>query len=291
MIWWQKINKHLQTSPVFLLLALWLLSFSGKQTTNPGSILIDWKPLQDGLSYAETDAPVKSQLGDSKITILKIDPSKYKFRMLCASELGQKTRTAKEWSDEFGQEIIVNAGMYHPSDNSTSKGYLKNFSHFNNKTFNGSYNSMICFNPADSLLPGFRLDDLKCANGDSLMHRYNSCSQEMRMIDCNRQPLQWNKNAKQECSMVMAAMDLKNNLLLIFCRSPYTQNAMIKFLLDLPLDIRNASYLEGGPEASLYVSLAGFSLDKFGSYVTDFHPNDNNDHSWKLPNVIGIKKK
>ena len=66
---------------------------------------------------------------------------------------------------------------------------------------------------------------------------------------------------------------------------------MIVFLQMLPFDLVNATYLEGGPETSLYINVNGFHFEKTGSYISNSYPNDNNDHFWKLPNVVGIKSK
>ena len=50
-------------------------------------------------------------------------------------------------------------------------------------------------------------------------------------------------------------------------------------------------YLEGGPETSLYVSVNGTVIQKFGSYETGFNENDENNRFWLLPNIIGVTKK
>jgi len=50
-------------------------------------------------------------------------------------------------------------------------------------------------------------------------------------------------------------------------------------------------YLEGGPEASLYINSGDTIIPKIGSYVSKTYARDDNDHFWKVPNVIGIVKK
>ena len=77
-------------------------------------------------------------------------------------------------------------------------------------------------------------------------------------------------------------------MLFIFCRSPYSVYELIECLLGLPIDITRAQYLEGGPEASLYVSAGGRALEFVGSFETGFNPSDDNDSFWPLPNVIGV---
>jgi hypothetical protein len=62
-------------------------------------------------------------------------------------------------------------------------------------------------------------------------------------------------------------------------------------LLSLPLSIFNATYLEGGPEASLYFSAAGMELEKVGIYGTDPDGNVVRSGAYPIPNIIGIMKK
>ncbi|MFL6246152.1 MAG: hypothetical protein ACJ74H_09015 [Thermoanaerobaculia bacterium] len=57
-------------------------------------------------------------------------------------------------------------------------------------------------------------------------------------------------------------------------------------LLALPLDIRQAMHLEGGPEASLSIHVPG--IDLCGSYETGFLEDESNREQWPLPNVLGV---
>jgi hypothetical protein len=50
-------------------------------------------------------------------------------------------------------------------------------------------------------------------------------------------------------------------------------------------------YLEGGPEASLYVKDGDFEAMHIGSYETGFNENDDNHTFWALPNIIGVRRK
>lgn len=252
---------------------------------------IAWKTLQDGLLYCELDAPEKSIINDSKLTILKIDPLKYSFRLLSASEHGRKSRSADEWAKDFGMNVIVNAGMFNPTRARTNKGYMRNYSHVNNSRFNKAYNVMMALNPKDKSKPSFQLFDLTHHRWDSIKPLYQSFCQGMRMIDWNGAPLAWDKRPGQSCSMVIGATDLEGNIYFVFTRSPYTHQTVIRFLLGLPLNIRTTVYLEGGPEASLYVNSSDSIISKYGSYVSKTYARDDNDHFWKIPNVIGIVRK
>jgi hypothetical protein len=59
-------------------------------------------------------------------------------------------------------------------------------------------------------------------------------------------------------------------------------------LLAAPLDLVQAMYVEGGPEAQLFARGGGKELERFGT----FESADTNARAWPVPNVIAaIPKK
>lgn len=238
-----------------------------------------------GLEILQFKSPQKSFLGDSKITVVRIDPKYYRFRLLCASEHGKKRRTAKDWGLEFQLVGAINAGMFQ-QDSITSTGFMKNFSHVNNPKANPEYKSYLVFNPSAPGLPEIQLLDLQCDEVRALRPNYNTIIQNLRMISCQRKNV-WSQQRKK-FSMASLGIDGKGNILFIFTRSPYSGHDFINILLRLEIDIRRAMYLEGGPEASLWIKTAQKELRLFGSYETGFTEDDNNDSFWPIPNVIGI---
>ena len=250
-----------------------------------------WHELQRGFSYWEPNAPEKSICNDSKIFILKADPRYCKFRMLSSSEHGKRNRTADVWAKEFDVNVVVNTSMFSMKNARASKGYLKNYSHYNNPHMNGYYNVMMALNPKKKSYPEMMLYDLTCNKWEAIRTNYQTFCQGMRMIGCNGNRMSWDKNPGQACSMVIGATDITGNIYFIFTRSPYTHQKMIDFIIRLIPDIRTTVYLEGGPEASLYVQTCDTIISKIGSYVSRTYENDNNDHFWKIPNVIGIQSR
>jgi len=284
--------KFSRLKAMFVLIAsVQLMSISVLTAREQQDSLPDWHELQCGLYFWEPLAPEISIVNDSKIFILKADPRFCNFRMLCSSEHGKQPRTANAWAKDFGVNVVVNAGMFNMKNRRTNKGYLVNYSHINNPQMNGYYNVMMAMNPKQSSDPSMKLFDLTCNNWVSIKKEYHSFCQGMRMIDCNGNAMAWDKRPGQSCSMVISATDIKGNIYFIFTRSPYTHQKMISFLTALLPDIRTTVYLEGGPEASLYIQTRDTTISKIGSYVSSTYQNDNNDHFWKIPNVIGIRSK
>jgi hypothetical protein len=258
---------------------------------NISNIPISRVELASGILFCEIDAPEKSIINNSKLTIIKIDPSKFEFQLLTSTQYGGKARTAPCWAEEFEMEIIVNTGMYGPAKNLPNKGYLKNFNHLNNPEISEYYNAMMVLHPKDTTKLPFEIIDLTCKSWDSIKGCYYSFCQGMRMLDCDGCPMAWDKRPGQSCSMVITATDVDRNIYFIFTRSPYTHQTMIKFLMELPFNLRQTIYLEGGPEASLYVNTGKDTISRYGSYISKSWENDDNDHFWEIPNVIGIRKK
>ena len=111
-----------------------------------------WKKVEEGLYIGEFESPKKSTInGDPTITIIKIDPMFYSFKLLCAKEHGLAGMTAKEWSKNFGLIVCVNAGMYQ-TDYLSNVGYMKNFKHVNNKRAASKFLSVFASNPVGSNL-------------------------------------------------------------------------------------------------------------------------------------------
>lgn len=284
-------NISCKSGKITFLALLFLLNFiDGKaQTTWGGEI--PWKNLMDGLQIAELETPEKSVVGDSKISILKIDQQKFDFEFLTASEHGNQPRTAPEWAQEFDQNIIVNAGMYKYNKTQSNKGFMQNYKHLNNPVRNNYYNALLAMHPKDPKKPPFEIIDTYQKDWEKIKNEYHSVCQGMRMINDAGEGMAFTKRPDQSCSMILAATDAESNLYFIFTRSPYTHLNMISLLKALPINIRTTVYLEGGPETSFYVNTGDTVIAKFGSYVSNTCDNDDNDHFRKMPNVIAIKKK
>ena len=276
----------------YFVVILFIYIFCGQlfgQSESPK--LINFQKLDTGLYFAEISAPIQSIIGDSKISILKIVPKNYTFHLFAASEYEKTLRTARQWADKFNLNAVFNAGMYSYKFFRKNIGYMKNYNHYNNKKVDVNLNGIIAFNPNKKNIAYFKIFDLSCHKIDEIKQNYNSIIQGMRMIDCNGNAVSWNRNKKMISSILAISTDKSGNVLLFFTRSPYNVNDMISMMLELPLQINAAIYLEGGPETSLALNANDLIFDRFGSYVSVYRENDTNSRYFKLPNVIGIKKK
>lgn len=261
-----------------------------KRPKDTMDLVVNWQPIGQGVFFCETDAPLKSAIGDSKLTLLKIDPKQVQFDLFTASGMDSISRSVKTWADTMNLNIVFNAGMYDLAKPLISRGLLKNGSHDNQCTYKEGWNMMFALNPVDSLnAMDAVVYDMQCTVFDSIRTKYASFAQGLRMLDCSGNPMNWKKS--QSCSMLVCAHDDQQNLIIIFNRSPYSQNQMIAFMKQFPAPLHNAIYMEGGPETSLYVHIGDFCLQKVGSWVSGTYAKDTNESYWALPNVVGIKVK
>jgi hypothetical protein len=251
----------------------------------------NWVTLTAGMEYREISAPIKSFIGDSKLAILRMDPSLFRFDLFAASQYDSVPRNLHTWADTFDLLVAFNAGMYSLEKPIQSRAYLKAGQHVNNGQLLEDFNLMLALGPkSDARRSNIEVLDLTCASWDQEQKKFKSFAQGLRMIDCNANPMHWQKNI-QSCSMLVAAEDQKGWFYLIFTRSPYTHNQMIGFLKQMPGGLHDAIYLEGGPETSLLINVNGHHIKKVGSWVSDTWESDTNRHFWPLPNIVGVRKR
>jgi hypothetical protein len=276
----------------FLLITISLLSSCGGGKASAQDTVVDytnWTSLTKGMEYREMTAPIKSSIGDSKISVLRMDRGLFDFDIFSATKFDSIPRDLHNWADTFDLNVVFNAGMYNLSKPLKSRAYLKTGGHINNGTVIENFNLMLAMSPTVKKRDNVEILDLTCENFNEMNHEFDSYAQGLRMIDCNGGPMFWKKKI-QSCSMLIAAEGEDGKFYLIFCRSPYTHNQMIQFMVDMPYGLRNAIYLEGGPETSLLIDVNGHCIEKVGSWVSTTWERDDNNHFWRLPNVVGVKK-
>jgi uncharacterized protein YigE (DUF2233 family) len=245
-----------------------------------------WKEADEGLLVAEFESNQKSESVTYSITAVKFDPRNYSLKLLCATENDKEKHTAKEWSEKFKLLLAVNAGMFQ-EDGFTSVGYMKNFKHVNNSRLNKA-NSILAFNPVNEDVPEIQLIDRECQDFNTLRQKYNSFVQSIRMISCDQQNVWAQQNTKW--STLAVGMDTDGNILFLFSRTPHSVHDFIDILLSLPISLKTAMYLEGGPQASLYLSTPKMTLDRNGVWE-GFEDSGSLQFSLPIPNVLGVVKK
>jgi hypothetical protein len=247
-----------------------------------------WQELAPGMELGVFPAKVPSHVGDSRITILRMDPERWELVMITAGKgEGSSSLTAKEWSADHGLTAVTNAGMF-GEDHRTHVGYMRFRDEVNNGRTN-KYQSVAAFDPTREGIPRFRMFDLDApgVSMEAILDDYASAVQNLRLI---KRPGR-NRWSQQEKKWSEAALgeDDEGRILFIFCRSPYTMHDLNRELVGLGIGVVCAQHLEGGPEAQLYVKTEERELELCGSFETFFIEHDKNIFPWPVPNVLGVR--
>ncbi len=267
--------------PAFCLAAFGLISMFGDFAFT--SVTIPWKEADEGLLVAEFESVFDN--APYEVTVVKVDPERYSFQLLCATEHGKESLTTKEWALKYQVLAAVNAGMFQ-ENGLTSVGFMKNFGHVNNPRLSNA-NTILAFNPVGENLPEIQLIDRECQDFNDLRQKYQSFVQSIRMISCSRQNV-WSRH-DSKWSTLAVGMDTHGNILFLFSRTPQSVHDFIEILLSLPLSLKSAMYLEGGPQASLYLSTSSTTIERYG--VRGGLEKNPLPFPLTIPNVIGISKK
>lgn len=246
-----------------------------------------WRRVDDGLYVGEFRLP-SIPPNNVSITLIKIDPHLYRFHLLCISELGHDPLTTKEWCLSYNLIGAINAGMY-LEDGITNVGYMANYQHQNNPRINPRYKSVAGFNSVNEHDTPFFLFDLDETPMDSVICRYHSIVQNLRLIKRPREN-RWNEENRRWCEAALA-QDREGNVILIYCRTPLNMKTLNNALLSLPVNIECAQHLEGAQPASLYFSAKGITKHFAGTSEMKFDASGQAVNATALPNVIGFSRR
>ncbi|KAF1075558.1 phosphodiester glycosidase family protein [Halodesulfovibrio sp. MK-HDV] len=253
-------------------------------STLPLKAEVSWTTVAKGLSLAEI--PVENgDLTSAAITALRISPDDYEFMLLMRSKEGDSF-TPEQWAARYKLTALINASMYLP-DNSKSTGYMRNKEHTNNGFIHNSFGSFFVANPTRKGIPAVDIIDRHQQRHTNLLPNYSIVIQNYRLFSASRTPL-WPEKAS-ETSIAAVAKDTIGNIVFIHCRTPMTVRKFTKRLLESQLELVTAMYVEGGPEASMYLKTSKISRTWAGRYIGDFWNTENKQ--WSLPNVLGIRAK
>lgn len=251
----------------------------------------DWKPLAPGLELREFIIP--DQIGDlageqGGMAVLRIDPDSFELSLGAALNTG-KMLTMPEWVRQNGFTAAINAGMFRSDDRLRSTGYMRDAQVVVSSFLHPAYGAFLAFQPRDTTLPPVRWVDRKLDDDwQSVLAEYDGIIQNYRLISRDRENL-WEPTARRH-SVAAVGVDRWNRVLFIHSRPPLSMHEFAQALLDLPLDLLGAMYVEGGADASMFVHVNGFTGRWVGEYQADFFQGSNKNF-WPTPNVLGIRPK
>jgi hypothetical protein len=273
---------------LLILFLVFAMGCSSSDSDSLGSVDLDasWEKLDDGLELGRFNVVNPSEPVDVRIYILRINPQYYQFKLMNASsvENGQK-QTAKTWCENNRLSAAINASMYQ-KDHKTSVSLMRTQDHVNN-SYISKDKTVLAFNPKDAGDPIIKMIDRECDDFEFWKKRYGSLIQNIRMISCKRKNV-WAQQS-EKWSIAAIGMDAKDRVLFIYTPVPCSTHDFINMLLAIPIQITQAMYVEGGPEAQFFVQSGNRSFEFTGSLENEL--NSNTPAARPIPNVIGIKKR
>lgn len=244
----------------------------------------DWEVLEPGLELRTFTSPEDGDRADDGLTVLRIDPEQFDFKLFNASAEDNVSLTPKQWGQTKGLVAVINASMFQ-KDLLTSVSHMRTEHHVNN-AYVSKDNTFLGFDPSVPDAPAVKIIDRQCDDAAAWRKNYKTVIQSIRMISCRGENV-W-RSGTRRASVSALAVDSHDRVLFIHAQSESTTRDLIDLLMQLPLDIARAMYLEGGPQAQLFVDSGNRSLELAGR-----HPlfGQGGAIAWPLPNVIGITRK
>jgi hypothetical protein len=279
-----KIKKK---SILLSILIFLLASTVGAPAKEPANNL-GWQQLDQGIELGTFLSPLKAEVGDSLIRVLRVDPKYYRLRLLNASAIRNGAPiTPKQWCRQNGLTAVINASMYQ-TDYKTSVSLMRQKGHINNPRLSKDM-AILAFDRLDSSVSEVKIIDRQCEDFGFWKKKYATLIQSIRMISCTGKNV-W-KQQQRRWSTSAIGIDANNNVLFIHVRSLYSTHDLINILKKLPLNISRAMYTEGGPQAQLYIKVPNKEFEFVGSYEVGSGDANKGSLSWPLPNMIGIAKR
>lgn len=246
-----------------------------------------WQTLETGLELGFLVSPDAAPGGDGVVRVLRIDPGRFELRLLSASGLDGRARTARQWCADEGLVAALNASMYQ-GDYLTSVSLMRTRTHTNNARLT-RHRAVLAFDSLDPETPPVKIIDLECEDFGDWEDRYGSFVQSIRMLSCNGENV-WAQQSRK-WSTAAVGIDGDERLLFVHVRSPFSTHDLIDRLIELPLGLKALMYAEGGPEAQLYVHASDREYEFVGSFENAFSEADDNHRAWPVPNVLGVVRK
>lgn len=242
-----------------------------------------WRELEPGLDVRRFHACGAPSDDATGITVARIDPARFRLVVLAASSAPEgAVLPIPRWATDHDLVIATNAGMFH-EDYRRHVGFMTVRGHVNNGIVVGHYKSALALDPV-AAPPGFELADLDETPIDELRARYPTVVQNLRMIAGDGRNV-WRAD-DPTWGIAAFGVDSEGRPLFVFGSGTQAVSEFSDCLLELPIDIARAQYLEGGPEAALVVRSTSthWTIGASGRGTPD-------DAPLPVPNVLGVVRR
>ena len=127
-----------------------------------------------------------SIIGDSNLTVLRIDPTRRGFRVLAAKAVSSRMKKADQYAKDHQLVAVINASMF-LADGRTSTGLMRDGDVVNNTKVHPDFGASFVFGPKEQGLPPVQLVD-RCAVPGwlELIDSYETVVRVHRMLSAAR---------------------------------------------------------------------------------------------------------
>ncbi|PIE69115.1 MAG: hypothetical protein CSA21_03665 [Deltaproteobacteria bacterium] len=246
-----------------------------------------FQSLAPGLALGVFHLSPKGDSGDRSptISLLRIDPRHFRFKLITQNVSPPKVATLKQWCKTNNLVAAINASMYR-ENRQQSTGYMKTHGLVNNGYINPRFGAFFVFDPQKPFLPSVQFLDRTRDDWRTLITKYDTVIQNFRLINAAGKNL-WPRTSKKH-SIAAVGMDMEGRVLFIHCQTPMSVHAFNQALLGLPVGIENAMYVEGGAEAAMCLHL-GTTWRLWTGRSEHPFLGTTPKRLWPVPNVIGIQ--
>lgn len=242
-----------------------------------------WEKLEDGLENTLVSIlPTQNATQEVSVNVLRIEPEKWDFELLMASEHG-RSKPLGQWAKEHELVAAINASMYLP-DGKTSTGYMRRDEHINNGRVVTNFGAFFVAMPENSELTQAAVLDRHDDSWQDKLEQYKIVVQNYRLMTPQGKPL-WGPDLLN--SLAAIGQDKSGRILFLHCGQPVSAIAFVEGLTRMPFDLVRLMYVEGGHQAAMLVDTEAKSQVWMGKYAALLDSNA----TPPLPNVIGVKRK
>jgi len=222
------------------------------------------------------------------ITIVRFDLARFQPVLFTAHDDGG-SHTLDRWVQQEHLVAAINAAMYEPDGTASGLCVRRGVEESPDDPLFGGFYALdpIAPNVAPFAMwgrdcPGFDLPALRATWG-SMIATY-------RLLDCEGHPIAWVDPDRYSAAAI--AMDHQGRLVMIHSRTPYRMRELAEMLSDGSLDLTQAFFVEGGPEATLIVEAGELHVREVGlrrDLLDGVEPE--RDVLYSLPNVLGVRSR
>ena len=247
-----------------------------------------WRTLEPGLDWGLFPVGRTPAYGDGMLRVLRVDLTKFDLKLVMASAVPEKPRlSVGEWRRRGRYVAAINGGMFQ-EDRLTSVGLMKARGHVNNPRVS-SQRAVLAFDRLRAEAPPAQIIDRDAQPFEELAKDYGTLVQSIRMVALDGRNV-WEPQA-DAASVAAFGFDRAGRALFIFCQSPAPVHDVADALRRLPLDLRNAMYLEGGPTAQFSLEAGDQQLDFSGLYESGSFGEGRRADAVPIPNVIAVQRR